>query len=303
MRIQRILVPTDFTADSDGAIRLAAGIARAFGAALVLFHGSPGADSSDEPPLRLREDVHGLFEESLVACLSPDALAGVTWTGMIGDAVDMGQGIADAATLVAADLIVMRSRRRPFRAALLGSTAETVCRVAPCPVLVSHPDEEGVSRFSRILVAYDYSSDSEVALKEALALAEASGAEIHVLSVLPPRSGDEPGALPSLGDAHLAYVTALERLELSMPDASRNEIVCSVRSGRVYRVILEYAEEVGADLICMGVRGAGYGAKALFGSNVDRVVRQSPCPTLIARPLRHASASFVGHAAARLESA
>ena len=37
--------------------------------------------------------------------------------------------------------IVMRSRRRPHRAALLGSTAESVSRTAPCPVLVMHTDE------------------------------------------------------------------------------------------------------------------------------------------------------------------
>jgi hypothetical protein len=30
--------------------------------------------------------------------------------------------------------------------------------------------------------------------------------------------------------------------------------------------------------------------RALFGSNVDRVLRQAPCPVLVARPLKHAKA-------------
>ncbi|PYS66149.1 MAG: hypothetical protein DMF76_01020 [Acidobacteria bacterium] len=35
--------------------------------------------------------------------------------------------------------------------------------------------------------------------------------------------------------------------------------------------------------------GAGFGMRALFGSNVDRVLRQAPC-RLVARPLKHAKA-------------
>ena len=40
------------------------------------------------------------------------------------------------------------------------------------------------------------------------------------------------------------------------------------------------------DLRRMGVSGTGFGMRALFGSNADRVLRQAPCPVLIARPLR-----------------
>jgi hypothetical protein len=40
------------------------------------------------------------------------------------------------------------------------------------------------------------------------------------------------------------------------------------------------------DLISVGAHGAGFGMRALFGSNVDRVLRQAPCPVLVARPLR-----------------
>jgi len=39
----------------------------------------------------------------------------------------------------------------------------------------------------------------------------------------------------------------------------------------------------------MSVHGAGFAMRALFGSNTDRVLRQAPCPALIARPLKPAS--------------
>src|SRR5215207_3152751 len=97
-----------------------------------------------------------------------------------------------------ADLTVMRSRRRPHRAALLGSTAESVCRSAPCSVLVMHNDDqefvsdELIVNLKRVLVAYDFSDYSELALKYGLSIAQEHEAELHLLHVLPPRSVNEP---------------------------------------------------------------------------------------------------------------
>jgi nucleotide-binding universal stress UspA family protein len=59
-----------------------------------------------------------------------------------------------------------------------------------------------------------------------------------------------------------------------------------VSEGYPYREILNYAENNEIDLISVGAHGAGFGMRALFGSNVDRVLRQAPCPVLVARPLR-----------------
>jgi nucleotide-binding universal stress UspA family protein len=49
---------------------------------------------------------------------------------------------------------------------------------------------------------------------------------------------------------------------------------------------LSYAEKNDIDLISVGAHGAGFGMRALFGSNVDRVLRQASCPVLVARPLK-----------------
>ena len=54
--------------------------------------------------------------------------------------------------------------------------------------------------------------------------------------------------------------------------------------GHPYRDFLNYAEKNQIDLISVGAHGAGFGMRALFGSNVDRVLRQAPCPVW-ARPL------------------
>jgi nucleotide-binding universal stress UspA family protein len=63
-------------------------------------------------------------------------------------------------------------------------------------------------------------------------------------------------------------------------------VTTAVSEGNPYREILNYAEKNEIDLISVGAHGAGFGMRALFGSNVDRVLRQAPCPVLVARPLK-----------------
>ncbi len=140
----------------------------------------------------------------------------------------------------------------------------------------------------RVLVAYDFSDYSELALKYGLSIAQEHQAELHLLHVLPPRSVNEPEIAwyPSKGES--AYHTAARRLQRVVP--AEVHLWCDVRTavseGNPYREILNYAEKNEIDLISVGAHGAGFGMRALFGSNVDRVLRQAPCPVLVARPLK-----------------
>jgi nucleotide-binding universal stress UspA family protein len=146
----------------------------------------------------------------------------------------------------------------------------------------------------RILAAYDFSSDSELALSYGLSLAQECQAELHVLHVLPPRAvraeAPEIAFLPP--GAENGFQEAAGRLLSAVPPETRIwcEVKQAVREGHPYREVLAYADEQKIDLICMGASGTGFGMRALFGSNADRVLRQAPCPVLIARPLRPAFA-------------
>ena len=274
INIKRILCPTDLSSHSGKAVRYAAALARAHEAELIFFHCTPDIDGEEKLRLSVLEEL-------------PSIDAG--WRLIAVTAVDVGEAIMMQAQVDSADMIVMRSRRRPHRAALLGSTAESVCRSAPCPVLVLHNDEQELDgSLARVLVAYDFSDYSEVALKYGLSIAQEHQAELHLLHVLPPRSVSEPEiAWCSLG-GESAYHTAARRMQRVVP-AEVNlwcDVKTAVSEGRPYREILNYAEKNEIDLISVGAHGAGFGMRALFGSNVDRVLRQSPCPVLVARPLR-----------------
>lgn len=282
INIKHILCPIDLSPHSRTAVRYALALARAHEAELILLH----CNDSEEQ-----------LRASVLADLDP---ADTSWRLLVKPAVEIDLEIMHQAQVEGADLIVMRSRRRPHRAALLGSTAESVCRSAPCPVLVMHSDErdfvgeELTVGLKRVLVAYDFSDYAEVALKYALSIAQEHQAEVHLLHVLPPRSINDPEIAwyPIQGES--AYHTAALRLNRVVP--AEVHLWCNVKTvvseGQPYREILNYAEKEEIDLISVGAHGAGFGMRALFGSNVDRVLRQAPCPVLVARPLRPAAYSF-----------
>ncbi|HKZ80254.1 MAG TPA: universal stress protein [Pyrinomonadaceae bacterium] len=301
--IKKILCPTDLSTDSDQAIRYALALATAYESRLILCYCANGAELATSATIQraevdyafMRGKTRELFEGSLVRFLEPLKFAELNWEGVLIKGTDVGDAIINTASEHAVDLIVMRSRRRPHRAAILGSIAEAVCRSAPCPVLVTHSDQrEWVGNqndnihIQRVLVPYDFSDYSELALKYALSFAQEYQAELHLLHVLPPHTINEPEIAwyPVTGEA--AYHKAARRLQKAVPSEAHLwcRIKHAVSEGYPYREVLTYAEKNKIDLISIGAHGAGFGMRALFGSNVDRVLRQAPCPVLVARPLR-----------------
>jgi nucleotide-binding universal stress UspA family protein len=298
MTIKRILCPTDLTAESDEALRYALALTRAYEAKLFVFHCTP-----ETPDAALANgEAKALLEQSLIPHLGTADLMNLDWEGVVRPDEDPGKAISEQAAEHQVDLIVMRSRRRPHRAALLGSTAEAVSRTAPCAVMVTHADERewvGATTqeidLKRVLVAYDFSDYSELALNYALSFAQEYQSELHLLHVLPRFTLDETEiAWYPLGNEG-PYHKAARRLQKAVPVEAHLwcPIKHAVSEGQPYREILNYAERNKIDLICIGAHGAGFGMLALFGSNVDRVLRQAPCPVLVARPLKHARAPFV----------
>jgi nucleotide-binding universal stress UspA family protein len=293
LTIKKIMCPTDLSPGSDEALRYAMALARAYEAKLIAFHCQPAAEVSDG----VKTEVKTVFEQTLYERLNLTELALNDWERVVTQCEDPGKAITEYAAEHNVDLIVMRSRRRPHRAALLGSTAESVCRTAPCSVLVTHSDErdwvaDRQVTLKRVLVAYDFSDYSEVALTHALKFGQEYQSELHLLHVLPTFTLNESElAWYPITDEGPYHKTA-RRLQKAVP--AEAHLWCSVKTvvseGQPYREILNYAARNEIDLICLGAHGSGFGLLTLFGSNVDRVLRQAPCPVLVARPLKHKKA-------------
>jgi len=304
MKIECILCPTDLSPDSDEALRYAVALSKAYNAELLLLHCDTGVRSANQ---EAEDRAARKINEALLKYSGAADLTGLDWKSLVVTCDDAGEAIAREAAKYAVDLIVMRSRRRPHRAALLGSTAESVSRTAPCPVLVMHSDERDWVKGSdkielkRVLVAYDFSDYSELALNYALSFAQEYQSELHLLHVLPPFTLNESEISWYPIGREGTYHKAAHRLQKAVPAEAHLwcDIKHAVSEGHPYREILNYAERNDIDLICLGAHGAGFGMRALFGSNVDRVLRQAPCPVLVTRPLKPAM-SYVRDAQSRV---
>jgi nucleotide-binding universal stress UspA family protein len=289
---ERILCPIDLTLESDEALRYGIALAKSYGAKLFVIN---CLDSSLVSGSAECEHIKELLDTAVRQHRRLPGSPDFTWKSTLVNG-DPKTAIAKEAAEQRIDLIVMLSRRRPYTAQLLGSTAESVCRTAPCPVMITHPREQEWAGATineiglrSVLVAYDFSSDSELALSYGLSLAQEYQAEVHLLHVLPARSFKPVvPEIAFLPDAHNGFREAARRLQDSVPPETRMwcDVKHAVHDGHPYREVLAYAEEQNIDLICMGASGSGFGMRALFGSNADRVLRQAPCPVLIARPLK-----------------
>lgn len=287
----------DLSEGSADALRYALALARTYEAKLYLCHSAEGSNASDDTLDHATvENLRSRFRSLIARNAGVTGADDVNWEGLlIEGGGDPAEAIARAAAEHEVDLIVMRSRRRPHRAALLGSTAESVSRIAPCPVLVTHSQERewvglttGEVNLGRVLVAYDFSDDAERALSFALSLTQEYQAELHLLHVLPKPTQDGPEIAWGPSSIEGAYHQAARRLQKAV--MAEAYLWCKVRHavrwGRPYQEVLSYAKEEKIDLICMGAHGKNYSMEGLFGSNVDRVLRQAPCPVLVAHPLK-----------------
>ena len=291
IKVERILCPTDLSTESDEALRYAVALARACEAKLFLLHCSDeNPFDEEENDTRIESQKNRLFTASLAPHLGLTVPGDLNWVGLVRKGVHhIGEAIVREATIQKIDLIVMRSRRRPRAAVLLGSTAETVCRSAPCPVLVTHPRERewvgmstGEIDLNRVLIAHDFSRDSEVAMNYGLSLAQEYQAEVHLLHVLATAGHEEPELAWSSVSGGNAYTFTATQLQHALPKEVYLwcKFVNVVRCGKVCEEILTYAKDHEVDLICMGISGNDWTIEKLLGSNVDRVLREGavPCP-------------------------
>ena len=150
LAIKKILVPTDFSSNSHGAVKYAEALALRFGAALHLVHVCE--------PVRLAPAVvDGAFislpdveaEMRTAATAEMTKLAGHLAGIVVTTEITFGSPAACIVAAAAArgvDLIVMGTHGRgPLLHMMLGNVAERVVRTAHCPVLTVREPRPAVS--------------------------------------------------------------------------------------------------------------------------------------------------------------
>jgi nucleotide-binding universal stress UspA family protein len=151
MEIRHILAPTDFSAPSCRAVTAACELAQTFGAKLSLLHVIEVPAYAIEVALPL-ENLERDARRELALLLPEAASAHVDVTRLVELGVPY-QRIVETATAEQVDLIVMATHGRTGLSHLvLGSVAERVVRLAPCPVLTIRPPGERAGDMRTIVI-------------------------------------------------------------------------------------------------------------------------------------------------------
>ena len=151
--LHRILVATDFSEPSDAALLYGRALARTFGADLQVVHVadnvltmSVGVEGYVAVLPQLQKDVEDAARTRLHSLLLDTDGSGPPATSVVLASNAPAAAIVEYARRAAVDLIVMGTHGRgTVSHFLMGSVAENVVRMAPCPVLtVRHPERDFV---------------------------------------------------------------------------------------------------------------------------------------------------------------
>ena len=149
--------------------------------------------------------------------------------------------------------------------------------------------------FTKILVPLDRSAFAEQALGRAAAIARASGASIDLILVHEPFGVSFFDNAASETDTLLGEQRYIERMAAEVCAGSSLTVTAGVHRGSASEVICDRAREVGADLIVMTSHGRTGLARMWLGSVADAVVRNSPVPVLVLRPIVDANDRRAAH--------
>ncbi|MCP4906202.1 MAG: universal stress protein [bacterium] len=141
-----------------------------------------------------------------------------------------------------------------------------------------------------IVVPYDFSEHSDVALDVADGLAQQLDADLHLLHVLQPPSyvySSEFGmgfSIDEDGDSRSIALDACEERLDAVAARCGTQLdrirVHAVEGAGVASSIDTEAGRLGADLIAMGTHGRSGLAHLLMGSVAEETIRCAPCPVL-----------------------
>ena len=138
---------------------------------------------------------------------------------------------------------------------------------------------------TKILIPVDFSSTSLSALAHAEELANRSGAELLLLTVI------EPVIAPvDFNVAAIIEVNQTEQMAAKLEKLRKTAVrqgvstVTLMGEGEPAAVIVSAAAEQHCDLIVMGTHGHSGFRRLLLGSKTERVVRGAACPVLTVGP-------------------
>ncbi|MFH0983370.1 MAG: universal stress protein [Planctomycetota bacterium] len=153
-------------------------------------------------------------------------------------------------------------------------------------------------KVGKILYPTDFSEISLVALRYARELTSIFDAQLHCIHVVDEAyqywtaMGPEAAPLgPAVEDITSMAEGQMEHFADTYLIGLKYAPVTKVLTGRPFKEIVTYAQEMMIDMIVLATHGRGGLAHALLGSTADKVIHNAPCPVLTVRASAGESAS------------
>ncbi|MFD0963806.1 universal stress protein [Pseudofulvibacter geojedonensis] len=271
--MNKILVPTDFSKESEYALETAAKLAKNFNAEIIALH------MLDIPETILTKETSEEYPELLLFSklakqrfsdfLDKDYLGGITVTEAIQHHKAF-EGIIDSAKKEDADIIIMGSHGvSGAKELFVGSNTEKVVRSSDIPVLVVKENQEDIS-FNKFVFASNFVEDCYEAFKKAKNFAKTINTKINLLYINTPKD--------------FKNSTEIEKqvsLFLQKVETPADEISFAIHNDYdVEQGILNYCQKVNADLIGIPTHGRKGLAHIIKGSIGENVANHADIPVV-----------------------
>ncbi|HEX5136013.1 MAG TPA: universal stress protein [Planctomycetota bacterium] len=294
-----LLVPIDLSEASRAGLRVAADLARRFGARITALHVESATAGLAEVlastgELGDAEAVAGRHLEGVrdrvARFVDRTRGSGSSATPVVIEALFVAEAIVQFAKEREADWICMSAAgHQGWRHLFLGSVTAEVVRRSTVPVLTYRGRGKDASEFvyddfRRVLVAVDLGDESRQLVDLGRSLAGPTGelTLLHVIDVAPEYGlYGVPLVIPAenLDAAKEWTETALERLAKGVDEKVRQPL--KVLAGRPAERILATETEIAPDVTIIGTHGRHGLDRLMLGSVAERVVQRATGPVLV----------------------
>ena len=270
--MKKILVPTDFSKEAENALKVAAQLAKRYDCEIYLLHmleipfqevDAMSSHSALPEAMFFMKLAHQRFEKVMAS----DYLEGLTVHETVKADSNFGNVIETCHEL-GVDMIVMGSHGASgFKEMFIGSNAEKVVRTSDIPVLVIK-NEHANFTVNNFVFASDFKKDNKETYKQAVELAKAFDAKIHLLMV------NTANNFSNTADSK-------KRIHNFIKDYPFDNYTLTVYNDEsVEKGILNFSKEIDADLIGISTHGRQGIAHFFNGSISEDLVNHAKRPVV-----------------------
>lgn len=269
--MKKIIVPVDFSEQSEYALKVAASLAKKYGSEIFAVHMLELSSAIISTTDGLQQDqmlfLIKLSEKRFTEFLAKPFLQDVKVTPIIKHFKVFSE-LNEVAEKHQADLVVMGSHGADgLKEIFIGSNTEKVVRNSDVPVLIIKDDMEDF-KIDHFVFACDFKEENLSALQKARDFANKLTAELHLVYVNTP------------GDTFLSTPDTYARITKFLNKAGLGKEVEIYNDYTVERGILNYSRDINADILGIPTHGRKGLTHFFMGSIGEDIANHSKIPVV-----------------------